>query len=132
MKHSVFGAGALILLLLNGSILGRQSEDQSKGYELYSWKVKGTWHYSLLSGTNRELKRQEILSNPKIKIGDSALRSELKRLPRGEKVFWMSDAPKGVATPSGKRTTSFKQPSRKRIARLKKYCESIGIELILQ
>lgn len=59
-----------------------------KGYELYSWKVKGKWHYSLLSGTNRVKSFDEITTNRTIRVGDAALKSELKNLPKGEEVFW--------------------------------------------
>src|SRR2546423_13466191 len=35
-----------------------------KGYELYSWKSRGEWHFSLLIGTNR-LKTFSEVNSPK-------------------------------------------------------------------
>ena len=73
-----------------------------KGYELYSWYVdeKGAWHYTLITGTNRDKSFAEI-SAPQnvvtehdwVKItveGKGALKSVLDRLPEGETVFWNS------------------------------------------
>ena len=122
----------LMLLVLLLPIFALAHQEAAKGYQLYSWKVGSRWHYSLLPFSNGELTKEEILSNSNVKIGDAAFRKELKKLARGQRVSWMSDAPEGVTTPTGKHTTGFKQPSRKRIARLKAYCDKLGIELILR
>jgi hypothetical protein len=54
-----------------------------KGYELYSWKVKGRWHYALLAGTNRAKSYDEITAQATARAGMAALQAELKKLPRG-------------------------------------------------
>ena len=123
-------AGA-ILLLIAVTASGRGFERGMKGYELYSWKVKGKWHYSLLEGTNRSKTYEEITSNPIIRIGDTALKSELKKMPKGEEIFWMSDAPANLEKPKSGQYFDIMMPSRKRIKSIKAYCHKLGIKLTL-
>jgi hypothetical protein len=59
-----------------------------KGYELYSWKFRGEWYFSLLVGTNRLKSRKEVTSL-KVRVkGVEALKLRLNRLSRGEEVSW--------------------------------------------
>jgi hypothetical protein len=123
-------AGA-ILLLIAVTAHGQGLKPEMKGYELYSWKVKGRWHYSLLVGTNRSKTYEEIMSNKRLRIGDTALKSELKKIPRGGEVFWMSDAPANIEKPKSGQWIDLKMPSRKRIKQIKAYCDKLGIKLTL-
>ena len=68
-----------------------------KGYELYSWKSGGTWHFTLITGTNRLKTLDEITAPENIEEGEwvkitvegvPALKSTLGRLPSGTMVFW--------------------------------------------
>jgi len=34
-----------------------------KGYELYSWQEQGQWHFTLITGTNRNKQLEEIISD---------------------------------------------------------------------
>ena len=120
-----------ILLLITVTAQGQGSQKSMKGYELYGWKAKGKWHYSLLAGTNRSKSYEEITSNPTIRIGDTALKAELKKLPKGEEVFWMSDAPSSLEKPQPGKHIDIKLPSRKRIKSIKAYCNKLGIKLKL-
>jgi hypothetical protein len=123
-------AGA-ILLMISVTAQGQGFEGSMKGYELYGWKAKGKWHYSLLVGTNRLKTYEEITSNPAIRIGDTALKAELKKLPKGQEVFWMSDAPSSLKKPKPGQHIDIKLPSRKRIKSIKAYCNRLGIKLKL-
>jgi len=59
-----------------------------KGYELYSWKFRGEWYFSLLVGTNRLKSRKEVTSL-KVRVkGVEALKLRLNRIARGEEVSW--------------------------------------------
>jgi hypothetical protein len=58
-----------------------------KGYELFSWKENGHWHYSLLPGTNREKTYEEITSKATVIVGTSNFEAELKRLPKGAECY---------------------------------------------
>lgn len=102
-----------------------------KGYELYSWKIKSHWYYSLLPGTNR-LKSNEEITAPSVVRRDAAgLRSALQKLPRGEEVLWMSDAPAGADKSTAGQSLNVKHPSRNRIKGIKAICDKLGIKLRL-
>lgn len=110
---------------------GQATSQSNKGYELYSWKVKGQWHYSLLAGTNRVKSYDEIISRNTERIGIDELEAELKKIPGGTDVFWMGDAPPGAKRSPGARGLDLKHPSRKRIERIKAICDKLGINLKL-
>ena len=122
---------AATLLLMTSAAWGQSPQQSMKGYELYSWKVKGRWHYSVLAGTNRAKGYDEITSNDTERIGIEALKSELKNIPKGEEVFWRSAAHPGIKKPLGKGAPILELPSRKRINRIKAYCSKLGIRLKL-
>jgi hypothetical protein len=69
-----------------------------KGYELYSWQEGEVWHFTLVTGTNRNKTLEEITSTINMvkgwvnvhTIGSEALKSVLNKLPEGEFVFWSS------------------------------------------
>lgn len=127
-RQVMAGFIALVIALTSYGQLPRQS---MKGYELYSWKVKGRWHYSLLAGTNRTKTYEEITSQSAERKGIEALESELQKISRGEEVFWMGDAPPGAKRAAADRTTNLKHPSRKRIKRVKAICDKLGLKLRL-
>lgn len=70
-----------------------------KGYELYSWQVEGQWHFTLITGTNREKELEEIISDEngvtpdgwvRISVqGVDAVQRLLSGLPPGEEIFWL-------------------------------------------
>lgn len=103
-----------------------------KGYELYSWKVKGRWHYALLVGTNRAKSYDEITASASERVGMAALMAELEKLGRGEEVFWMSAAHGSVVKPRAKGAPVLELPSRQRINRVKAFCDERGIKLVLR
>jgi|SRR5205085_10504883 len=109
-----------------------QAAQAMKGYELYSWKVKGRWHYAVIAGTNRAKGYEEITSKQNERAGLAALKAELKKLPRGEELFWMSAAHADVAKPRAGGSPILELPSRKRIKLVKAYCDKLGIKLRLR
>jgi trehalose-6-phosphate synthase len=120
---------AVVLLLIVASV-SAQTASSAKGYELYSWKIKKHWYYSLLPRTDKPKTYEEITANTNARRGTSGLSSALEKLPRGEEVFWMGDAPAKTksVTASG---LSLKHPSRKRIKHIKAICDKLGIKLSL-
>ena len=68
-----------------------------KGYELYSWLENGRWHFTLVTGTNRNKTLEEIISgvsnfndgwvNLHV-VGLEAVKVVLSKLPPNEWVFW--------------------------------------------
>ena len=89
-----------------------------KGYELYSWKSRGEWHFSLLVGTNR-LKTFSEISSPKISVrGVRALKGRLNQLAGGEELTWSAGlVPRTVLPPE------------EIVDEVKSYCERRGIVL---
>lgn len=124
-------SAAAIVLSICIAAFGQAPKPEMKGYELYSWKENGKWHYLLLPGTNRTKSLEEITKNNAVKIGDTALKEMFKQLAEGEQVFWMSDGPKGASVPAGE-SSSMTLPSRKRIESLIAYCNKLGIRLTLR
>jgi len=55
-----------------------------KGYELYSWRVRGVWNFALLVGTNRLKSRQEVRASKACVRGVEALKRKLDLLAEGE------------------------------------------------
>lgn len=122
---------AAVVLLINFAAYGQNSERSMKGYELYSWKVKGRWHYSIHAGTNRAKSYDEITSSGAERIGIEAIKVELKKIPKGEEVFWMSNAHPGVKKPMAKGSPVLELPSRKRIKYIRAFCNKLGLKLKL-
>lgn len=121
----------VIVLLITFTAYGQNSEQSMKGYELYSWKVKGRWHYSIHAGTNRAKSYEEITSSEAERVGVEAIKDELKKIPKGEEIQWRSAAHPGVKKPMTKGSPILELPSRKRIKYLRAYCNKLGIRLKL-
>jgi hypothetical protein len=120
---------ATIFMMMVSSTHAAQSS--MKGYELYSWKIKDHWYYSLLPGTNRSKTYEEITAPGVVKKDASGLKAELEKLPKGEEVFWRSDAPPGVIKPASGPLVEIKHPSRARIKGIKAMCDKLGLKLKL-
>jgi hypothetical protein len=119
----------VLLITIGGS--GQSTQPSMKGYELYSWKIKGHWYYSLLPATNRSKTYEEIAAPERVKRDASGLKSELQKLPKGEEVFWRADAPSGAIRPSSGQMIEIKHPSRERIKSIRAMCERMGLKLKL-
>jgi hypothetical protein len=71
-----------------------------KGYELYSWHAGDGWHYTLITGTNRNKSIEEITSGESfisetgwVNIhckGEDALKTALSKVPPGEWISWFN------------------------------------------
>jgi hypothetical protein len=110
---------------------GQPSQTSIRGYELYSWKIKSHWYYSLLPRSSSAKTYEDITSNKEVRRGTSGLTAALSKLPRGEEVFWMGDAPAGAIKSGAEHGLSLKHPSRKRIKRIKSICDRLAIKLNL-
>ncbi|HAS04645.1 MAG TPA: hypothetical protein DCR71_02630 [Dehalococcoidia bacterium] len=79
-----------------------------KGYELYSWQESGEWHFTLITGTNRNKFIEEMVSEEDIvseggwikvhAVGVSDIKAVLSKLPRGESIFWSAGLMGAVET----------------------------------
>ena len=70
-----------------------------KGYELYSWLEVGEWHFTLITGTNRNKTLEEIISGEVVSedgwvrihaVGVDAIETVIGGLPENEFVFWLA------------------------------------------
>ena len=78
-----------------------------KGYELYSWLEDGQWHFTLITGTDRNKTLEEITSKEDFiseagwvkvnAVGVEAIEAALSKLPRDEFTLWLA----GMREPSG-------------------------------
>lgn len=123
--------GVVALLLIAISASAQTAMTGAKGYELYSWKIKSHWYYSLVPRSGISKTYEEITAPELVQRDTAGLTSALKKLPRGEEVFWMGDAPTATVLSSTKKALSLKHPSRQRIKRIKAICDKLGIKLSL-
>ena len=119
------------VLLISLTANAHPAQTSMKGHELYSWKVKNHWYYSLLPGTNRPKTYEEITEPGAVRRDAAGLKAELEKLPKGEVVVWMSDAPAGASKSAAGQVLNVKHPSRTRIKNIKAICDKLGIRLRL-
>jgi hypothetical protein len=105
-----------------------------KGYELYSWEEEGSWHFRLITGTNRTKTIEEITSEGDYVsrsgwvsihvIGTEAIMGVLGKLPSGEHVSWSGELPTGQNT-----GTNLRLPPDQITGAIKVYAEGKGLDL---
>ncbi len=92
-----------------------------KGYEMYSWQMRGVWYFSVVVGTDR-IKTYDEISSAELRVqGLEALESELDEPPRGERVFW-----------SAQRVANTALPPVRMIEQISGYCRERGIQLEIE
>ena len=110
-----------------------------KGYELYSWSEDGQWHFTLITGTNRNKTLEEITSGEDFisetgwvrvqVIGVNAIRAVLSKLHQGEEIVWLA-RPRSEQTPPG--DIDFMFPPERIIDSVKEHAEQSGLDLLVQ
>jgi hypothetical protein len=98
----------------------RLEQPLPKGVELYSWRHQQTWMFSLVIGTNRDKRTEEITSASVSMNGVATLKARLSRLAVGEQVFWFNP-----------KATPFEYPSANVMAELVQFCAKQSIKLHL-
>jgi hypothetical protein len=122
---------ASLLMLITFTAFAQSTQPAMKGYELYSWKLDGKWHYSIVEGTNRSKSYEEITSDKISLSGTSSLKAGLEKLPKGAEVIWTTGVDSAVRKTAAGKTPKLELPSGTRIRKIKKYCDKIGIKLTL-
>jgi hypothetical protein len=107
-----------------------------KGYELYSWQADGQWHYTLITGTNRNKTTEEIISIVNTVKGDElihlhvvgteALKTILSKIPQGEYVSWQGGAGIAATPPVN---IKFSLPDKTTIDAIKAWAGQCGLDL---
>jgi hypothetical protein len=72
-----------------------------KGYEIYSWLEDNQWHFTLITGTNRNKTLDEVISYASVisengwvrihVVGEDAIKDIINKIPKGEFVFWFNN-----------------------------------------
>jgi hypothetical protein len=106
MNQKSLAALSLVILLLLISPQPSCAQSASngfphsmKGYELYSWKTRGQWYFSLVTGTNRQKTYLEVTSAKARVKGIEGLKRKLDLLSRGEEISWSTHLMRRMALP---------------------------------
>jgi hypothetical protein len=112
--------------------------DSMKGYELYSWSEDGQWHFTLITGTNRNKTLEEIISKEnyiseagwvKVNVaGVEAIKAVLRKLPPKEFVMWLS----GMREPSEQAAIQIQMPPAETSKEIKEYAIQCGLDFQAQ
>jgi hypothetical protein len=118
------------------SLFPTQLPHSPKGYELYSWPAGDEWRFTLITGTNRLKRYEEIASTENVvtetgwvklsAVGSENLKAMLSRLPRGEEVTWIGG---GWLEAAGAPAGNIQLPGREVIQEIERHCSSLGIQL---
>ena len=110
-----------------------------KGYELYSWPEDSQWHFTLITGTNRNKMLEEIISNVNIVsedgwvqiqvVGVEAIETVLSRLPQNEYIFWLARL-RSEQTPQG--GVNITLPPGPTIDTIKEHAERCGLDFLVE
>jgi len=129
-------AGKLITALTISRVYALPSS--MKGYELYSWPEDSRWHFTLITGTNRNKTLEEITSNEDFiseagwvqiqVVGVDAIETVLSKLPQNEEVFWLAGLRE--QTPQG--GVNITLPTEPTIDTIKEYAGRCGLDFLVQ
>ncbi len=110
-----------------------------KGYELYSWPEDSQWHFTLITGTNRNKTLEEIISNTNIitedgwvhihVVGVDAIKTVLSRVPQNEFILWLAGM-RSEQTPQG--GVNITLPEGPTIDTIKEHAELCGLDFMVQ
>jgi hypothetical protein len=110
-----------------------------KGYELYSWLEDGQWHFTLITGTNRNKTPEEITSIEDFVseagwvqihvVGVDAIKTVLSKLPENESIFWLAGMRSEQTARAGVNITLPPVPT---IDTIKEYAGGCGLDFMVQ
>jgi hypothetical protein len=137
VMRSLEQAGKLITKLSIAAV--DELPHSMKGYELYSWSEDSQWHFTLITGTNRNKTLEEIISNEDFiseagwvqiqVVGVDAIKAVLGKLHQGEEILWLT-RPRSEQTPPG--NINFMLPPEPTIDSIKVHAGQCGLDLLIQ
>jgi hypothetical protein len=108
-----------------------------KGYEIYSWQQENQWHFTLISGTNRNKTWQEIITgNNTVSadgwvnihvIGVDFIKGLIGRIPQGDFVIWLL-SPRADLSQS---PVNFEFPPASTVDDIKAYATQCGLDFTM-
>jgi hypothetical protein len=109
-----------------------------KGYELYSWQEGSQWHFTLITGTNRNKTLEEIISSEDFVseagwvhihvVGIDAIKAVLGKLPQDESIFWLAGMRSEQTPQAGVKIIL---PAEAVINTIKEHAMSCGLDLMV-
>ena len=135
--NSFAQAGKLITRLSMAAV--SELPQSMKGYELYSWSQDSKWHFTLITGTDRNKTLEEIVSDEDF-ISESGwlevhlegiekIKTVLDKLPQNEQVFWLANLQSNQTTPDN---ITIALPIAQTIDSIKEYAKTIGLNFMVQ
>jgi hypothetical protein len=135
--RSLEQAGKLIAKLTMATV--HQLPHSMKGYELYSWSQDGQWHFTLVTGTDRNKTPEEIVSGEDFiseagwlnvhLLGVDSIKVALSKLPEKESVFWLDDLRSEQTSQAG---ANISLPPGPVIDAIKEYARQRGLDFTVQ
>ncbi|MFC1958787.1 hypothetical protein ACFLV6_02610 [Chloroflexota bacterium] len=112
-----------------------------KGYELYSWLEDTQWHFTIITGTNRNKTLEEITSQEDY-ISESGwvkvhvvsvdtIKDVLSLLPQNEHVSWREDEFIILPDPTEQTNISLQLPPKQIIDTIKEHAERCGLDFVI-
>ena len=109
-----------------------------KGYELYSWLQDGHWHFTLITGTNRNKTLEEVVSSEDFiseagwvvihVVGADAIKTALGKLHEGEHIVWLA----GMRGQTSEGNVSITLPEGPDVSSISEYAQQCSLDLYVQ
>lgn len=108
-----------------------------KGYELYSWSTDDLWHFTLITGTNRNKTLKEITSIEDTVskdgwvtihvVGVDAVKTVLSKIPQNEFVIWLAS----MREQTGQTDSIIRLPPGQIIDAVKEHARQCGLDFAI-
>jgi hypothetical protein len=112
--------------------------ESMKGYELYSWLQDGQWHFTLITGTNRNKALEEVISEEDFisragwvrvhVVGVDAIKAVLDKIPEGEQILWLA----GLRGQTSEGSVDIGLPEEPVVVAVSEYAIDRGLEFMAQ
>ena len=112
-----------------------------KGYELYSWSEDNQWHFTLITGTDRNKTLEEIISKEdhiaesgwvKVHVvGVDAIKDVLSKIPQNEHVSWREEQFIILPEPAEQTNINLQLPPVQIVDTVKEHAGELGLDLIV-
>ncbi len=109
-----------------------------KGYELYSWPEDSQWHFTLITGTDRNKTLEEVTAGEdyisetgwvRVHVaGVDAIKAALSKLQQGEEVFWLA----ALREETEQTDIDIQLPPEPTVCTIEEHAEQCGLHLMIQ
>ncbi|MFC1980338.1 hypothetical protein ACFLVS_05810 [Chloroflexota bacterium] len=113
----------------------------TKGYELYSWSEDNQWHFTIITGTNRNKTLEEITyqgdyisESGWVKahvVSIDAIKDVLSLLPQNEHVSWREDEFIILPEPAKQTNINLGLPPKQIVDTIKEHAKECGLDFVI-